>query len=788
MWSNYLKIAWRSLFKHKLFSFINILGLGLALPFALIALMQIQSTYESDNFHPYVDQTYRILSNVKPHQGQEATYASTPFMLAERLKSDFPFIENATKVVRQFDWELTNKIKTLKVNPIFIQPAFFSIFGFSIEQGSIPVEPNTLVITKEKAIAFFGTSDPIGMIISHPTYGDLKIVGLLKPFKRNTHFRSDVMVSMSTLEKNGLQKPTLAEWSNFNDAFTYIQLNKLSGPKTLNAALKTVAEKIYPSRDAMADKITFSYQSLNNISPDTKDLRNNPYVEDHLDLMVNFSFAIMLLALAGFNYINLTLAKSLARAKEVGVRKVTGALRHQLIGQFLSESIIVALLSLLVGYFILQWMKIYVHVSWFTWEVDRPWLLTIFFICFTIITGAIAGALPAWLLSGFQPVSVLKGAINPMSFGKIGFRKGLVVLQFVVTACFIYMIGHAYHQFHFMATDNINYNRKNIVNISLPDKNYQNLIYDIKSNKYIEKVGLTSTPFGYNALTGGIRKDLQSEFLPTNYYAANAEFIENMKLTLLAGANLPHSSSDSADHRVLINEQTAYALGWMNPAAAIGQSFYYNSSAPLIVTGVVKDFCYADYQYGRQPLIIQHQPSLFKVASLKIKDGFTKEILTADLTSIWKIHHPYDDFAYSWYEQELYDQYYPGADMNFLGFISLIVMVIAVLGLLGIVMYTTEKRVKEIGIRKVLGAELKDIIQVLSLSFIKLLIIAFLIAIPIGYISGRILLSVFTFHDGISYKMMITVSVVLFFIALLTILANALRSTFTNPVKSLRTE
>lgn len=788
MWSNYLKIAWRSLFKHKLFSFINILGLGLALPFALIALMQIQSTYESDNFHPYVDQTYRILSNVKPHQGQEAMYASTPFMLAERLKSDFPFIENATKVVRQFDWELTNKIKTLKVNPIFIQPAFFSIFGFSIEQGSIPVEPNTLAITKEKAIAFFGTSDPIGMIISHPTYGDLKIVGLLKPFKRNTHFRSDVMVSMSTLEKTGLQHPTFAEWSNYNTAFTYIQINKLSGPLALNTALKTVAEKIYPTQDASLDKITFSYQSLNMISPDTKDLRNNPYVEDPLDLMVNFSFAIMLLALASFNYINLTLAKSLARAKEVGVRKVTGALRHQLIGQFLSESIIVALLSLLVGYLILEWMKAYVHVTWFTWEVDRPWLLTIFFICFTIITGAVAGALPAWLLSGFQPVSVLKGSINPMSFGKIGFRKGLVVLQFVVTACFIYMIGHMYHQFHFMATDNINYNRKNIVNISLPDKNYQNLINDIKSNKYIEKVGLTSTPFGYNALTGGIRKDLQSEFLPTNYYAANAEFIENMKLTFLAGTNLPKSSSDSADHRVLINEQTAYALGWMNPGSAVGQSFYYNNSDPLVVAGVVKDFCYADYQFGRQPLIIQHQPSLFKVASLKVQDGFTKEILTTDLTSIWKIHHPYHDFAYSWYEQELYDQYYPGADMNFLGFISFIVMVIAVLGLLGIVMYTTEKRVKEIGIRKVLGAELKDIVQVLSLSFIKLLTIAFLIAIPIGYISGRILLSVFTFHDGISYAMMVTVSAVLFFIALLTILTNALRSTFTNPVKSLRTE
>ncbi len=788
MWSNYIKIAWRNLLKHKLFSFINILGLGLALPFALLAIMQIQSTYESDHFHPYLDHTFRIISKVKPINGQEKKYASTPFLLSDKLKKDFPIIENSTKVVRQFDWELTNKIKTLRVNTIFVEPDFFNIFGFGIEQGTIPKEPNTLAITKEKAIAFFGTSDPIGMVITHPTYGDLKITGILKNFKRNTHFRTDVMVSMSTLENAVMNNPNLDDWASYEDAFTYVQLLAQSDPSHLKSALKTIEEKIYVQGNGIQDHITFDFQSIKDISPDTQNLNNNPYVEDPLDLMVNFAIAIMLLALAGFNYINLTLAKSLSRAREVGVRKVTGALRHQLVGQFLCEAILIAFLSLLVGCIIFSWMKVYVHVSWFTWEVDRPWLLYLVFICFTILTGGIAGALPAWLLSGFQPVSVLKGAINPLSFGKIGFRKGLVVIQFVVTTGFIYFIGHSYHQFHFMATDNINYNRKNIINISIPDSDFKNLIHDLKSNKYVEHIGMTSTPFGFNSMTGGIRKDEQSEYLPTNYYAANAEFVENMKLTVLAGKNLPSMVSDSSDHRVLINEQAAFALGWATPSEAIGKSFYYNNSPPLIVSGVVKDFCYADYQYGLHPVLIQYQPSLFKVASVKLKTGYHKDALITDLKSIYKKHHPYEDIAYSWYEQEMYDQYYPGADMNFLGLISGIVMVIAVLGLLGIVMYTTEKRIKEIGIRKVLGAELKDIIQVLTVSFVKLLLLALVITVPIGYISGRMFLSVFTFHDGISYKMMAVVTFGIFSIALATILINAVRSTFINPVKSLRIE
>ncbi|MEP7323929.1 MAG: ABC transporter permease, partial [Saprospiraceae bacterium] len=561
MLKNYFKIAYRSLIKNKLFSLINILGLALAIPFALIAMMQIQSTYESDNFHPYPDRTYRVISDVTAKSGMKIKYASTPFRLAEKLKSDYPFIERATTISRQFNWELTNKIKTIKVNSLMVEPGFFDAFGFKLDHGTIPSEPNTLLMTADIAKVFFGESDPVGKIVSHPEYGDFKISGVLKPFKRNTHFRTDVMVSISTLTHAKNKNEHLDQWTAYEDAFTYVVLDDKSNPEKLKASLTSLADQVYKDAAPGTDKISFDVQSLKDISPDTQKLRNNPYVEDWADLSINFIFAFILVVLAGFNYTNLTLARSLSRAKEVGIRKVSGALRGQLMFQFICEALLIAMIALLLGFFIFQWMREFIHVNWFTWEVDQPWIIGLAGIVFTLLMGVIAGVMPAWLLSGFQPVSVLKGTMNPMSLGKVSFRKSLTVIQFVVTTCFIFMIGHMYHQFKFMATDNINFNRKDILNISLSDNKYKNLVNDIHSNKNVAGIGLTSTPFGYNAIAGGIKKDPSAENLAAYYYAANAEFISNMKLTLVSGKNLPELTKDSADNRVLINEQAALALG-----------------------------------------------------------------------------------------------------------------------------------------------------------------------------------------------------------------------------------
>jgi putative ABC transport system permease protein len=570
-------------------------------------------------------------------------------------------------------------------------------------------------------------------------------------------------------------------------AHTYVLLKKNTGEKNLDAALTSAA--VVANRDAATPKETFSFrpEQLGDISPDFENLRNNPYVDSILDLSVNFAMAVAIMLLAGFNYTNLTLARSLSRAKEVGIRKVSGALRYQLFGQFICEAILIAFLSLVTGYIVLKLMQQFIHLNWITWEVDNNLFLWTGFILFTFFTGILAGLIPAKILSGFQPVKVLKGTISPASFGKIGFRKSLVVIQFVVTACFIFLIANLYSQFQYMATDNENFNRKNIYNVSTSG-DYKLLLNDIEKNKDVEKAGLVSTPFGGTTAQCGIKKDKQENNITASYYAANAQFITNMNLQMIAGKNLPESTSDSALDFVVVNEQALTALGLGTPGEAIGKPIILNDLKQVTVQGVVKNFCYNIYQFRADPLILQYNPAQFYVLNIKTKRTVDEKQFKSSLQAIWKKYYSHEAFAFSNYEKELYERYYPGADMKFMGMVCFIIFVIAIMGLIGMVTYNTEKRIKEIGIRKILGASVLAIVKELSGGFVKLILVAASICIPLGYITGYLFIQLFAFNNGVNLTLMIGLFCLIFFIALFTIAFKTMSAARANPVKSLRTE
>lgn len=782
MIKNYFKIAWRNLWKNKLFSFINIMGLGLAIPFALLSLLQVVSAYENDNFHPALERLYRVITNVKDDNGNVTKYASSSFTLADKLKKDFPAIQQSTTVVREFGWELNNRVKTIKVKSIFIDSSFFNVFGFSIERGSLPVLPNTLVITHEMAEIFFGKDDPIGKTLNHQDYGQLTITGILKPYKQKTHLRSDVMVSMETYKKF-----SKIDVDRDLVAHTYVLLKKNAGRKNLDVALASAAALANSNAATHKQTVSFRWQQVSKLSPDFEDLKNNPYVDSILNLSVNFAMAFAIILLAGFNYINLTLARSLSRAKEVGIRKVSGALRYQLFGQFICEAVLIAFLSLITGFLVLKLMQQFIHLNWITWEVDNNFLLWVGFILFTLFIGALAGLIPAKILSGFKPVKVLKGTISPASFGKIGFRKSLVVIQFVVTACFIFLIANLYSQFQYMATDNENFNRKNIYNVST-NGNYKLLLNDIVHNKDVESIGLASTPFGGASAQCTIKKDKLENNITASYYAANADFISNMQLQIIAGSNLPVSTGDSAMAQVLVNEQALTSLGLGTPNEAIGKAILLNDSKQLIIQGVVKNFCYFVYQFRTDPLVLQYNPAQFHILSIKTKNSVYESSFKAALQGVWKKYNPHEEFAFSNYEKELYERYYPGAEMKFMGMVCFIIFVIAIMGLIGMVTYNTEKRIKEIGIRKVLGASIPVIVKELSLGFVKLILIAASICIPLGYLTGFYFIRMFAFNNGVNLTLMLSLFLLVFFIALFTIVLKTVNAARINPVKNLRTE
>lgn len=782
MLKNYFKIAWRNLWKNKLFSFINIMGLGLAIPFALLSLMQVVHVYEYDNFHPHPERTYRITTDVIDANGKKIKYAPTPVTLAGKLKTDYPFVEQATYVIGDFGWELTNRIKTIKVNTLFVEPSFFQIFGFYPGKGTLPWEPNTIVLTQEKAKLFFGDANPVGKTLSHHDYGELKITGVLKPFKQKTHLNTDVMISMATymrLNKN-ISKTDLP-------GFTYVLLKENTAVKNLDVAINSIAAAGNKEIAEAKQTMQFHSQPLSKISPAFTELRANFGVESALELSVNLIMALAIILLAGFNYVNLTLARSLSRAKEVGIRKVTGALRYQIFAQFICEAVLIAFLSLITGFIVLKLMQQFIYVQWIVWEVDSNLILWGVFILFAILIGILAGLVPARILSGFQPVKVLKGNISPASFGKIGFRKSLVVIQFVVTACFIFLIANLYSQFQYMATDNENFNRKNIYNIST-NGNYKLLKNDMATNKYVERIGLVSTPFGGTSANCTIRNDKQGTNSSASYYAANADFITNMNLHFVAGKNLPQSIADSASNFVVVNEQAIFALGLGTPNEAIGKAIILNDSKEVIISAVVEDFCYYIYQFRTSPLIMQYNPAQFHVLSIKTKNAVAEKILKADMQAVWKKYNPYEELAFSNYEKELYERYYPGADMKFMGMVCFVIFVIAIMGLIGMVTYNTERRVKEIGIRKVMGASVATIVKELSGGFVKLILVAAAICIPLGYILGYFFIQLFAFNNGVNIGLMVLLFGLIFLIALFTIAIKAMKAAAANPVKSLRTE
>lgn len=790
MLRTYLKIAIRNLWKHKLFSFINVTGLGLAMAFCFMQLIQVQSTFEKDSFHPYPDRTYRIITDATAKDGEVHSLASTPFPLGEKLRNEQSVIEKTVRINRSFGGNLSNGIKTLRTSGHYAEPSYFEVLGFPIEKGSPSSEPWTVVLTHEMAERFFGNSDPIGKTLTNADMGTFTITGVLKPLiKFQTHLKTDIVISMATLP---LMNPAFKneDWQSYN-TYTFVLLTRGSSREALDQALAGVAadnKKAIRFRDIKDH--AFRTQSLSEISPDWEGLLDNPYVEPIWKIGVGLLIPLIIIVLAGFNYINLTLTRSLSRAREVGVRKVAGAKRWQLVNQFLVETIVVAFLALAIGYVGLALMKSYIHIRWITWEVNDTRVLWAIFIGFTLFTGFFAGILPARILSSYQPVQILKGEMSPTGIGKFGFRKTLTIIQFVVALVFMTGTGIMNSQFDYMATDNDNFNRKNIVNIPLAaESDFKLLANEMGREAGVKRVGLTSATFNEGSgkarlsrLSGKHAGDQQDTFI----YATDGNFIENMKLKFVAGENVP-ASSDTSVHFVVLNQKAAQSLGWKDPKEAVGQTIMLNHTQ-VIVSGIVKNFCIMRYELPVSPLILAFDPREIKVLSLEVAEGTDRERLTAALATIWKRYHPHESFVHSWYEDQLYEDYSENGDQKLTDLLVLIVFTIAAMGLLGMVTYATAKRVKEVGVRKVMGASVAQIMHLLSASFIKMILIAAAIAIPIGYALGSLFLNIFTYHAPLGPGIFLTCIGSLAFIGLATIGIQTYKAAVSNPAETLRND
>jgi putative ABC transport system permease protein len=508
------------------------------------------------------------------------------------------------------------------------------------------------------------------------------------------------------------------------------------------------------------------------------------------------TLAGVILLMSVFNFTNLMIAKSLSRAREIGVRKVVGAKRFQVFVQFVGETVIFSLIALISSYGLLQLLKrAYSQLplsGHFSLDLKEDLILYLIFIAFAVIVGLVAGLLPAGYLSAFRPVNVLKGSGDLKIYSRLTFRKILMVAQFTLSIIFVVTVLVIYSQIDYMLKADYGFDQTNKLNINIQGIAFEKLAPEIGNITGVEQVGGVSHPLGtYNSRSSSYKANAGDEAFAMNDMIVDDNYIDNIKLTFLAGRNFnPVEQQKHREHHLILNEKALNSFGFSDAASAIGQTVYMDDSISLSVIGVVKDFHARPLDSQVEPLGLRYNLGGLKYLSAQI-NPLQKEAVIASLQTIWKKYEPDSRLDYRMMEEEIDGAYRESGMQDFLmilGYITFLAVTLACLGMLGMAMYATQIRVKEVGVRKVMGASVSDVVILLSKSFMLLIGIAVIIGTPVSFLIGTMFLDTFASRITITPLLLGAGIGIISSLGLLIICSQTIKTAMTNPVKSLRYE
>jgi putative ABC transport system permease protein len=795
---SYIKIAVRNLRRNPLISFIHVFGLGLSMTVGLMVMIRLQDQLGYDRFHPYPDRTYRITSEYQKRTGEHWRMASTPLPLEAALESQSAHIEAMTTVYPSFGGNATAGGKTLSLSGAFTEPSFFTIFGFRLAVGNPMTalqQPHALVLSKTAAARFFGDVNPLGKILTFDKGVSYIVTGVLGDPPGKSHLDFDAYAPLSgvpQLEREKALPQRSDDWYAFNAAYTYVLLKKGSKASSLLPILASVSATINkPNPEGTA---AFHLQRLTDITPAAGDLNNeigrgSSWTKVYFEMGVAF----LLLLAACFNYTNLTIARALTRAKEVGMRKIAGAWRYQVFVQYIVESVVLALLALGFAWIVLAPIITYAPFNDgyefipSSFAYNGP--LLAWSVAFALCTGLLAGAAPAWILSAFKPLRVLKNLSTAKIMGKVSLQKALIVFQYSLSLFILIFLTAFYRQFSFMSSADQGFHRDNMLVIPLAGADESLITQRVGGLSGVEAVSAMSDRFEGRFSGMGLSAWLDGKEHPVNmnYYHASPEFIPGMDLTLVAGHNFLRTGDSSTEREVLLNEKAVHALGVADPSNIIGQRLWINDSTHLSVAGVVKDFNYENVGRPISPLAFRSKKGAYNYVYVRV-NPIDKEATTARIGAAWAALYPAKAFTYSWLDEDLERANSQKATLSLLGYLAFMAASIATLGLLGLVMYTVEVRRKEISIRKIVGAEKREVVQLLSKGFVRLLLLSGLIAVPLGYTAGYLFRQLFARQAPFGPQYALACFGALLLIGLVTIGSQTYRAAGENPARNLRTE
>jgi putative ABC transport system permease protein len=786
MFKNYLKIAFRNLKKHRGYSFINIVGLAIGMAACLLLFLWIQNELSYDRYHKKAERIYRITSQWES-EGQLERFAKTSAPLGPALVNEFPDIEKAVRFGTN-RFLISYESKRFYEDVFFADPEVFDIFTFPLIKGdpkAVLKEPRSIIISEEIKEKYFGEEDPIGKIINLDALKDFKITGVFKNIPPNSHFRFDFLGCFSDYAAHDFDK-----WG-ISNYWTYVLTSKNFNQDKFKEKLPEFVER-YRGKDVRDKyKLTYPLQPLTSIHLHS-DLRGE--IEPYSDIETIYIFsavALFILLIACLNYINLSTARYSGRAREVGLRKVVGASRRQLINQFLGESLLFSFIAAVLAVALAElFLPLFNSLSGKRLTFDYlDNLILLYGLVVTIFSvGLAAGSFPALYLSALQPARALKGTLKASSRVPL-LRKSLVLSQFAISIIFIFCTITVSNQLSYIRNKKLGFNKEHVVNIPVYDKDalqrYETIKNEFLKNPRILGVSASSffpgkipwyQSYWYEGLSG-------NSYPAIRWISVDHDFLLTFGIELVSGRNFSRDFPNDVKGAYILNESAVKEIGWDSP---LGKQFRIIEKGTVV--GVVKDFHFKSLHQEIEPLALYLCPEYFEYFSVRISPEGIPQALDF-LRDRWQELVPNQLFQFSFLDQD-FDNLYK-AEMRLqkiFGIVTSLAIFIACLGLFGLAAFTAEQRTKEIGVRKVLGASVSGIFILLSKEFTRWVLVANVIAWPVAYYAMSRWLQNFAYRTSIGLWIFLLAAAVAFVVALLTVSYQAIKAAISNPADALRYE
>ncbi len=793
MFKNVLRIALRNFRKDKWFSLINILGLTIGITFSLFLIFYVRDELGYDRFNTNADRIYRIVTYVT-EKDKNTNFTITEAPLAFQMKKDYPEVQEAARMLgRERTLFKVDDKSFFETKVYYADSNIFKIFTAKFLEGNpntALIEPKSVVINRTTADKYFGkNATAVGKTL-HTVYDLYKVTGVFEDIPENAHIRYNMLISMSSDSNNYNQ-----QWGSFS-YFTYALLKPGASRQAFQKKVDQTVEKfVKPVFDPFGVKMRFYAQPIVDIHLHS-DLEREPEELGSMSYIYTFSaVAFFMLLIACINYMNLTTARSARRAKEIGIRKVTGSGRGQLILQFLGESILTAMAAVILSFILIVLLFPFFNSisgkSFSVMTLLQPFNILLI-IGIGLFTGLIGGSYPAFYLSAFQPVSILKGALSKAS-GNINLRRTLVVLQFSIAMVMLICTWIVYRQLEYMRNKDLGFDKNQVMTVVVNTGKYEPdkiiaMGNDFRRLSSVAEVGVGgSYPGSGNTNLNLFRMQTKTGHLDKaiECYGVDAHYFSALGIKLVAGRNF--EAADTS-HGIMVNTSFVKHFAWDQP---IGQRITFPGDTAvkdyLEVVGVVKDFNQNSLYNPIQPLLFFYGP-LNNTYIMKLKPGNSRNSI-AQVEAVWKKYFPALPFEFKFLDEGLNSQYVADQKRGkIFASLAVLTIIITCLGLLGLTAYTTQQRQKEISVRRVLGASVGEIITLITRNYFWLALIAAAIAFPVAYYFMSNWLKVFSYNPGISALPFILSALLIIVTAILTATFHSAKAALSNPSKNLRSE